>query len=198
MFKTRAGDSIRLVDLIDEAVERASAAVAEKNPDIDPLSRAAVAQMLGIGAIKYADLSTDRSRDYLFDWERMLAFEGNTAPYLQYAHARIRSIFRRGNVGVPEPGLPPVLVEPAERALALSLLGFAEAVTSTLSTWNPSRLCAYLFDLATTFTGFYENCPVLKAPTEELRQSRLGLSDLTARVLAEGLGLLGIAAPDQM
>ena len=144
--------------------------------------------MLGIGAIKYADLSTDRSRDYLFDWERMLAFEGNTAPYLQYAHARIRSIFRRGNVDVPEPGLPPVLVEPAERALALTLLGFAEAVTSTLSAWNPSRLCAYLFDLATTFTGFYENCPVLKAPTDELRQSRLALSDLTARVLARGSG----------
>jgi hypothetical protein len=109
----------------------------------------------------------------VFDWERMLAFEGNTAPYLQYAHARIRSIFRRGNLEVPDPDLPPVLVEPAERALALALLGFAEAVTSTLSAWNPSRLCAYLFDLATTFTGFYENCPVLKAPSDELRQSRL-------------------------
>jgi arginyl-tRNA synthetase len=198
MFKTRAGESIRLVDLIDEAVERAGASVAEKNPDLDPVTREAVAQMLGIGAIKYADLSTDRARDYLFDWERMLAFEGNTAPYLQYAHARIRSIFRRGNLEVPDPDLPPVLVEPAERALALSLLGFAEAVTSTLSAWNPSRLCAYLFDLATTFTGFYENCPVLKAPSDELRQSRLALSDLTARVLAQGLDLLGIVAPDRM
>jgi arginyl-tRNA synthetase len=198
MFRTRSGDRVQLVDLIDEAVERAGAAVAEKNPDLDAEKRAAVAQMLGIGAIKYADLSTDRARDYIFDWERMLAFEGNTAPYLQYAHARIRSIFRRGNLAVPAPGLVPVLAEPAERALALVLLGFADAVTSTLSAWNPSRLCAYLFDLATTFTGFYENCPVLKAPTDELRESRLALSDLTARVLAQGLALLGIIAPDQM
>jgi len=198
MFKTRSGDRVRLVDLLDEAVERAGAAVAEKNPDLDVASRAAVAQILGIGAIKYADLSTDRTRDYLFDWERMLAFEGNTAPYLQYAHARIRSIFRRGNVEVPAPGDTPLVTEPTERALALELLGFADAVTSTLSSWSPSRLCAYLFDLASTFTGFYETCPVLKAPSEELRHSRLVLCDLTARVLAQGLALLGIVAPDQM
>jgi arginyl-tRNA synthetase len=198
MFRTRSGERVRLVDLLDEAVERAGAAVAEKNPDIDAASREAVAQMLGIGAIKYADLSTDRARDYVFDWERMLAFEGNTAPYLQYAHARIRSIFRRGHVDVPPPGQALMLTEPAERELALTLLGFAEAVASSLSAWNPSRLCTYLFDLATTFTGFYETCPVLKAPTDEQRASRLALSDLTARVLAQGLGLLGIAAPDQM
>ncbi|HXQ76133.1 MAG TPA: arginine--tRNA ligase [Acidimicrobiales bacterium] len=197
MFKTRSGERVQLVDLIDEAVERAGAAVAEKNPDLDVASRAAVAQMLGVGAIKYADLSTERTRDYLFDWERMLAFEGNTAPYLQYAHARIRSIFRRA-AAVPAPGSPPVLAEPAERALALSLLGFADAVAGSLASWSPSRLCTYLYDLAATFTGFYETCPVLKAPTEELRLSRLGLSDLTARVLAQGLGLLGITAPDQM
>ncbi len=198
MFKTRSGDRVRLVDLLDEAVDRAAAAVAEKNPDLDASSRAAVAQMLGIGAIKYADLSTDRTRDYVFDWERMLSFDGNTAPYLQYAHARIRSIFRRGRVEVPAPGHRPVVAEPAERELALSLLGFPDAVSSSLSSWNPSRLCAYLYDLATTFTGFYETCPVLKAPTDDLRHSRLALSDLTARVLAQGLDLLGIAAPDQM
>jgi len=198
MFKTRSGDRVRLVDLLDEAVERAGAAIAEKNPDLDPATRAAVARMLGVGAIKYADLSTDRTRDYIFDWERMLAFEGNTAPYLQYAHARIRSIFRRGHLDVPRPDQPLVLAEPAERQLALSLLGFPEAVASSLSSWSPSRLCTYLFDLASTFTGFYETCPVLKAPTDELRQSRLALSDLTARVLAQGLGLLGIDAPDQM
>jgi arginyl-tRNA synthetase len=128
----------------------------------------------------------------------MLAFEGNTAPYLQYAHARIRSIFRRGNTDVPAPGHAPVLAEPAERELALSLLGFGDAVTSSLASWSPSRLCTYLYELATTFTGFYETCPVLKAPSDELRKSRLALSDLTARVLAQGLGLLGIAAPDQM
>jgi len=198
MFKTRSGDRVRLVDLLDEAVERAGASVAEKNPDLDGATRAAVAQMLGVGAIKYADLSTDRTRDYLFDWERMLAFEGNTAPYLQYAHARIRSIFRRGNVGVPGPHVALLLTERSERALAMSLLGFADALSSTLAAWSPSRLCTYLFDLATTFTGFYENCPVLKAPTDAQRQSRLALSDLTARVLAQGLGLLGITAPDQM
>jgi arginyl-tRNA synthetase len=198
MFRTRSGERVQLVDLIDEAVERAGTAVAEKNPDLDATTRAAVAQMLGVGAIKYADLSTDRTRDYLFDWERMLAFEGNTAPYLQYAHARIRSIFRRGNTDVPAPGHAPVLAEPAERELALSLLGFGDAVTSSLASWSPSRLCTYLYELATTFTGFYETCPVLKAPSDELRKSRLALSDLTARVLAQGLGLLGIAAPDQM
>jgi arginyl-tRNA synthetase len=198
MFKTRSGDRVQLVDLLDEAVERAAASVAEKNPDLDPAARALVADMLGIGAIKYADLSTDRTRDYLFDWERMLSFDGNTAPYLQYAHARIRSIFRRGNLAVPGPGQALVLDEPAERQLALALLGFADAVSSTLAAFSPSRLCAYLYDLATTFTGFYENCPVLKAPTDELRQSRLALSDLTARSLAQGLALLGIAAPDQM
>jgi arginyl-tRNA synthetase len=198
MFKTRSGDRVQLVDLLDEAVERAAASVAEKNPDLDPAARARVADMLGIGAIKYADLSTDRTRDYLFDWERMLSFDGNTAPYLQYAHARIRSIFRRGTLAVPGPGQPLLLTEPAERQLALALLGFADAVTTTLAAFSPSRLCAYLYDLATTFTGFYETCPVLKAPTDELRQSRLALCDLTARILAQGLALLGIAAPDQM
>jgi arginyl-tRNA synthetase len=198
MFKTRSGDRVRLVDLLDEAIDRAEAVVAEKSPDIGPEARTAVARMLGIGAIKYADLSTDRTRDYLFDWERMLAFEGNTAPYLQYAHARIRSILRRSEIEPPAPGHPPVLAEKAERDLALTLLGFAEAVDSSLASWSPSRLCTYLFELATTFTGFYENCPVLKAPTEELRLSRLALSDLTARMLAQGLALLGIVAPDQM
>jgi len=198
MFKTRSGKRVRLVDLIDEAIERAGVAVAEKNPELEAAAGAAVARMLGVGAIKYADLSTDRTRDYIFDWERMLAFEGNTAPYLQYAHARIRSIFRRGDIDVPAPGDPPMLTEPPERELALSLLGFPDAVSSALSSWSPSRLCTYLFDLATTFTRFNETCPVLKAPTDELRHSRLALSDLTARVLSEGLGLLGIDAPDQM
>jgi arginyl-tRNA synthetase len=198
MFRTRSGDRVRLVDLLDEAVERAGAAVAEKNPELDAATRAAVARMLGVGAIKYADLSTDRTRDYIFGWERMLAFEGNTAPYLQYAHARIRSIFRRGSVDVPAPGVALLLDEPAERELAMALLGLADALSATLASLNPSKLCTYLFDLATTFSGFYENCPVLKAPTVAQRQSRLALSDLTARVLAQGLGLLGIDAPDQM
>jgi arginyl-tRNA synthetase len=198
MFRTRSGDRVHLVDLLDEGIARAQAAVAEKNPDLDPATRAEVGRMLGIGAIKYADLSTERTRDYVFDWERMLAFEGNTAPYLQYAHARIRSIFRRGNLDIPAGGVSPLLAEPVERELALALLGFPDALATTVSAWSPSRLCAYLFDLATTFTTFYETCPVLKAPTDELRVSRLTLSDLTARVLATGLSLLGISAPDRM
>jgi arginyl-tRNA synthetase len=198
MLRTRAGDRVRLVDLLDEAVARAALAIAEKNPDLDEDTRRAVARTLGIGAIKYADLSTDRVRDYVFDWERMLAFDGNTAPYLQYAHARIRSIFRRAGLDAPPRGVVPLVTERAERDLSLALLGFGDAVASSLSSLSPSRLCTYLYDLATTFTGFYENCPVLKAPTDELRLSRLALSDLTARVLDQGLALLGISAPDQM
>jgi arginyl-tRNA synthetase len=150
-----------------------------------------------VGAVKYADLSTERVRDYVFDWDRMLAFEGDTGPYLQYAHARIRSIFRRAQVAPPPAGSPPLLGEPAERALALQLLRFAEAVEVTAETYSPSKLCTYLFDLATTFTGFYEACRVL-VDDQDVRSSRLGLCDLTARVLEQGLSLLGIEAPEQM
>jgi arginyl-tRNA synthetase len=159
--------------------------------------RREVARMLGMGAVKYADLSTDRARDYVFDWDRMLAFEGNTGPYLQYAHARIRSIFRRGHVGASGSPAVPRLTEPAERALGISLLGFADAIHVTLEQWSPSRLCSYLFDLATAFTTFYETCPVLRAEPD-VRRDRLFLCDLTARVLELGLGVLGIEAPDQM
>ena len=201
IFRTRSGETVKLVDLIDEAQARASRAIAEKNPDIAGDERAAVAHALGVGAVKYADMSTDRIKDYVFDWERMLAFEGNTAPYLQYAHARICSIFRRAG-GRPEPGDAssdaPVLTEPAERALGLSILGFPDALRVALDTWSPSKLCTYLFDLASTFTTFYEMCPVLAAPDEQTRRSRMSLSDLTARVLETGLGSLGIAAPEAM
>ncbi|HUO49037.1 MAG TPA: arginine--tRNA ligase, partial [Acidimicrobiales bacterium] len=200
MFRTRAGDTVKLADLLDEAVARAEAAVAQRDPDLPEADRTAVARMLGIGAVKFADLSTDRVKDYVFDWDRMLAFEGSTGPYLQYAHARIRSIFRRldpGDEGAWA-AAPVSLVEPAERALVLALLGFPDAVAATLEGWAPSRLCAYLYDLASAFTTFYETCPVLKAPTDDLRRSRLRLADLTARALAQGLALLGIAAPDQM
>jgi arginyl-tRNA synthetase len=197
IFRTRSGETVKLVDLIDEAQARAAAAIAEKNPDIAGDERAAVAHALGVGAVKYADMSTDRIKDYVFDWERMLAFEGNTAPYLQYAHARICSIFRRAG-GRPEPGEAPVLTEPAERALGLSILGFPDALRVALETWSPSKLCTYLFHLASTFTTFYEMCPVLAAPDEQTRRSRMSLSDLTARVLETGLGSLGIAAPEAM
>lgn len=199
MLRTRAGASLKLIDLLEEAVERADAVVREKNPSLDAAVRAEVAEAVGIGAVKYADLSSDRVKDYVFDWERMLSFDGNTAPYLQYAHARIRSIFRRGGVGAASlRGVAPAVAEPTERSLALALLGFEAAVRLAAERSQPHRLTTYLYELASTFTTFYEACPVLRAPDEVVRESRLALSDLTARVLALGLGLLGIEAPDQM
>ncbi|WP_433490738.1 arginine--tRNA ligase [Nocardia grenadensis] len=197
VLRSRAGGTIKLVDLLDEAVDRATRAIAEKNPDLDPGSRTEVARAVGIGAIKYADLSTDRRRDYTFDFDRMLSFEGNTAPYLQYAHARIRSIFRRGGVTPGRDGTPVQIEEPAERALALELLAFPDIAAAVSETMEFHRLANYLFTLATAFTTFYERCPVLKAE-EPSRSSRLALCDLTARTLATGLGLLGITAPDEM
>jgi len=201
MFRSRGGESVKLVDLLDEAVGRAAAVVADKNPTLSADERDVVARMVGIGAVKYADLSTDRVRDYVFDWDRMLAFEGNTAPYLQYAHVRCLSIFRRGEV---EPGpyrsgaVPVVLASPAERELALTLLGFREALESALDSWSPHKLCSYLFDVAGVFTTFFESCPVLKAPDPAVRDSRLALCGITASVLACGLEVLGIETPDRM
>jgi arginyl-tRNA synthetase len=199
-FRTRSGDSVKLADLLDEAVTRAAAVVADKNPDLSADEREAVAQAIGIGSLKYNDLSNDRVKDYVFDWDRMLAREGNTAPYLQYAHARICSILRRaeesGATGPTEPEAV-VITEPAERALALSLLGFEAAVVSVAEGFAPHRLCTYLFDLASTFTTFYEACPVLRSP-EPTRASRLVLSRVTASILATGLDLLGIQAPPRM
>ena len=198
MLRSRSGDSVKLVDLLDEAIERAGALVAEKNPDLDDDERAAVARAVGIGAVKYADLSTDRVRDYVFDWDRMLSFDGNTAPYLQYAHARIRSIFRRAGVD-PSTVDPSViaLVEPAERELALRILATPSVIAEATSSQSPHRLCTHLFDLAQAFTAFYEHCPVLKVD-EPVRGSRLALCDLTARTLSTGLDLLGIEAPERM
>ena len=202
VMRTRAGETVKLAELLDEAVERAGAAVAERNPGLDEDSTAAVAQMVGIGAVKYADLSTDRSRDYVFDWDRMLALEGDTGPYLQYAHARVRSIFRRAaEQGVPAEvtrGDAVQLREPAERALGLAVLEYPEALSGALDAYSPNRLCNYLFALAGTFTSFYETCPVLQATDPGTRRSRLVLCELTARVLRHGLGLLGIEAPDRM
>ena len=199
MLKSRDGDTVKLVELIDEAIERAAAAVANKNPDLSESERANVARMVGIGAIKYSDLSTDRVKDYIFDWDRMLAFEGNTAPYLQYAHARICSIFRRAGVdrGALRGG-EIVITHPAERALVIRLLQFDTAVAETMERYSPHRLCTYIYDLATDFTAFYENCPVLKADTDQLRESRLRLADTTALVINRALGLLGIESPEVM
>jgi arginyl-tRNA synthetase len=202
MLRTRAGASVKLLDLLDEAVDRARQAIVERGRESGDADLGDAARALGIGAVKYADLSTDRTRDYVFDWDRMLAFEGDTGPYLQYAHARIRSIFRRADAGTdPAPALDPAAVRlgtAEERALALALLGYPAALDGALAESTPSKLCAYLFSLATTFTTFYEHCPVLQAPDEATRASRLVLADTTARVLAEGLGLLGIEAPERM
>ncbi len=199
MFKTRSGDSVRLQDLLTEGVERATAAVRAKNPDMPAAEQADVGHAVGIGAIKYADLSSDRVKDYIFDWDRMLAFDGNTAPYLQYAHARICSIFRKAGVERTAGRATPIeIAQPQERALALQLLQFDAVVHDTLDKFSPHRLCTYLFDLAQAFTSFYEACPVLKDGHEATRESRLALCDLTARTLAQGLELLGIAAPERM
>jgi arginyl-tRNA synthetase len=199
MLKSRSGDSVKLVELLDEAVERADASIAEKNPELSAAERRNVARMIGIGAVKYADLSNDRVKDYVFDWERMLSFDGNTAPYLQYAHARICSIFRRAQVSRTEARTAEVIVKhPGERALVLWLLQYDSAVWDALDRHSPHRLCTYLYELATRYTSFYEQCPVLRADDDATRASRLALCDVTARVLADGLAMLGIEVPEQM
>ena len=198
MMRSRAGESVKLVALLDEAVERADAAIAEKNPDLPAATRDEVARMVGIGAVKYADLSTDRVKDYVFDFDRMLAFEGNTGPYCQYAHARINQVFRRAGVERSSVrGVEIVLDAPQERALALQLLALPSAVDTTLESYSPHKLCTYVYELASTFSSFYEHCPILGSD-EPVRSSRLALADLTARVLERSLGLLGIDAPEQM
>ena len=198
MLRSRSGDAVKLVELLDEAIERAGAAIAEKNPDLDAAERAEVARMIGIGAVKYADLSTDRVRDYIFDWDRMLAFDGNTAPYLQYAHARICRIFRKNGIERDSVDAGAIAIDaPQERQLAQRLLAYPTAIAETMATYSPNKLANYLFDLAQDFTAFYEHCPVIQSD-EPVRSSRLALCDLTARTLQHGLGLLGIDAPQAM
>ena len=197
MLASRSGVSVKLVDLLDEAVNRARAIIEEKNPELDTEQRAAVAQAVGIGAVKYADLSTDRVKDYVFDLDRMVAFEGNTAPYLQYARARICSIFARAGTGPTASAQRITVTEPAERALALQLLAFGDLIEELAESLEFHRLAHYLYTLASEFTTFYVHCPVLKAAAD-VRESRLALCDLTARTIKVGLGLLGIDAPDQM
>ena len=198
MLRSRSGDSVKLVDLLDEAIERADNAIAEKNAELTGDERASVARMIGIGAVKYADLSNDRVKDYVFDLDRMVSFDGNTGPYLQYAHARICSIFRRADIDRASVRGLSILVEaPQERALALRLLAYPTAIDATIDSYSPHKLCTYVYELASDFTAFYEHCPVLKAD-EPTRSSRLALADLTARTLAHSLRLLGIDAPEQM
>ena len=192
-FKTRSGDTVRLMDLLDAAVERARAVVAEK-ADPAPVD---VAEQAGIGAVKYADLSTSRTKDYVFDVDRMVSLTGNTGVYLQYAHTRIRSILRKAG-DVPVAVDPTVPAHPAERALALALDGFGDTLADVGRTLEPHRLCGYLFALAKAFTDFYEACPVLSAATPAERGNRLALCHLTAGTLRQGLDLLGITAPERM
>jgi arginyl-tRNA synthetase len=199
ILKSRSGEPAMLLDLVDAAIERGTAIVAERTAGLDAAEAASLGSTIGLGALKYAELSTDRIKDYVFDWDRMLSFDGNTAPYLQYAHARICSIFRRADVDrTAVRSVVPSIGEPQERALALQLLQFDAVVHESLDKFSPHKLCTYLFELAQTFTSFYEACPVLKEGFEATRESRLALCDFTARVLQQGLALLGIAAPERM
>jgi arginyl-tRNA synthetase len=198
MFKTRSGETVRLTDLLNEGEQRALATVSERNLDLDLETRQTLARQISLAAIKYADLSNDRIKDYVLDWSQMLAFEGNTGPYLQYAHARIRAIFRKLDPDESVSADAIRIEHPNEKALALALVGFDTAVRSVADGLEPHKLCSYLYELASTFTSFYEACPVLRADTSEARASRLALADLTARTLARGLDLLGIEVPARM
>jgi arginyl-tRNA synthetase len=195
-FKTRSGDTIKLIDLCEESVERAYALVSAKNPELPEQQRREIADVVGIAAIKYADLSKNRNSDYVFDWDSMLSFDGNTAPYLLYAYARIRSIFRRAELD-PDTDYALVVQATEEKVLALKLLQFSETVETLAEDCLPNQLCLYLYELAGVFMKFYEACPVLKAEGAE-RTARLGLCQHTARTLRQGLKLLGITTLEQM
>jgi arginyl-tRNA synthetase len=193
-FRSRSGATVKLKDLLDEAEERALRVVTEKQPDLPEEQRKAIAHSVGIGAVKYADLAKDRVSDYVFSFDKILALDGNTAPYLQYARARIRSIFRKaGDAEVGEI----VLESPFELALAKHILRLGEVIDQVARELKPHLLCTYLYELAARFSGFFENCPVIQS-APAMRKSRLALCDLTARTLEVGLDLLGIEHPDQM
>lgn len=198
-YKTRSGETAKLIDLLDEAVARAAATMAERNPDITGEEATKTARAIGIGAVKYSDLANDRVKDYVFSFDRMLAFEGNTAPYLQYAHARIYSIFRRAGIETSQISASSIqITNDEERQLALQLLSFSATVTEMIEYLQPHRLCTYLFELASVYTTFYEKHSVLNADAEEIKNSRLAFSLLTARTLRTGLSLLGIETPERM
>jgi arginyl-tRNA synthetase len=210
-IRTREGGAIELGQLLDEAVERASGlyeqsreerkARGEDVPELNREERESISQIVGIGAVKYADLSQNRTSDYVFSWDKMLAMDGNTGTYMQYAYARIRSIFRKGNVDVEalrQEAPLPRLEEPEERALALLLLRLEETLLAAAEEYKPNIVTAYLWDLAKSYNAFYQNCPVLKAGSDEVRRSRLLLCDLTGRTIQLGLGILGIKTPERM
>ena len=198
-FKTRAGGTVKLADLLDEALERARRLVAEKNPDMPADELEQLANAVGIGAVKYADLSKNRTTDYVFDWDNMLAFEGNTAPYMQYAYTRVLSVFRKAEVDAQALAAAPVIITEAREAqLAARLLQFEETLTVVAREGTPHVMCAYLYDLAGLFSGFYEHCPIITAESETARNSRLKLAQLTARTLKQGLDTLGIETVERM
>ena len=198
-FKTRAGGTVKLADLLDEALERARRLVAEKNPDMPDDELEKLANAVGIGAVKYADLSKNRTTDYIFDWDNMLAFEGNTAPYMQYAYTRVLSVFRKADIDESTLAAAPVVItEDREAQLAARLLQFEETLTVVAREGTPHVMCSYLYDLAGLFSGFYEHCPILSAESEETRNSRLKLALLTAKTLKLGLDTLGIETVERM
>ena len=198
-FKTRAGGTVKLSDLLDEALERARRLVAEKNPDMPADELEKLANAVGIGAVKYADLSKNRTTDYIFDWDNMLAFEGNTAPYMQYAYTRVLSVFRKANIDESVLANATVtLTEDREAQLAARLLQFEETLSVVARDGTPHVMCAYLYDLAGLFSGFYEHCPILSAESEAVRHSRLKLAQLTAKTLKLGLDTLGIETVERM
>jgi arginyl-tRNA synthetase len=198
MMKTRSGENVELGGLLNEAIERALAVVAEKNPSLSKEEQEQIARVIGLGAVKYADLMQHRLTDYVFSWEKMLSFQGNTAPYLQNAYVRIRSIFRKAeSEGIPTDAVRITIADPAERALALRILQFGEVLHTVLEDQRPNLLCLYLYELADCFHRFYEACPILKSEGD-VRSSRLALAGVSASVLKTGLSLLGIGVPERM
>ncbi|WP_439241033.1 arginine--tRNA ligase [Lonepinella sp. BR2474] len=197
-FKTRSGGTVKLADLLDEAVERAGKLINEKSTALSEQEKAEVIEAVAIGSVKYADLSKNRTTDYVFDWDNMLSFEGNTAPYMQYAYTRIRSIFNKTDVDSTALSQAPIVLnEEKERALAIKLLQFEEAVQTVVKDGTPHVLCAYLYELAGVFSSFYEHCPILNAE-QAVKLSRLKLAQLTERILKQGLDLLGIKTVEKM
>ena len=198
-FKTRSGDTVKLADLLDEAIERAGVLISQKSTALSEQEKADVIEAVGIGSVKYADLSKNRTTDYVFDWDNMLSFEGNTAPYMQYAYTRIRSIFNRSQIDLSEVEQAQLsITDEKERALAIKLLQFEEAVQVVGKEGTPHVLCAYLYELAGIFSSFYEHCPILNNDNQQVKLSRLKLALLTERTLKQGLDLLGIKTVEKM
>ena len=201
-FKTRTGGTIKLAELLDEAISRASDLIKEKNPDIDATTLTELSEKVGIGAVKFADLSKNRTSDYIFNWKTMLSFEGATAPYLQYAYSRIQSIFSKAEsvkAGVTQTQATINIIEPQEKALALKLLQLEDVVDAVISECTPNLLCNYLYELASLYMSFYEACPILKEDiSDEVKASRLALCQVVAQTLKQGLDILGIDVMDRM